>query len=179
MDATPVTVRALACAGWMLLLAWGAGGAETAAAVDPAGAFDWTVGTWRGVRVDGADGSGAPMEMRVEPILGGAGQARHLRVGQGSDAYLGYAVQIYDPEAGRWLRQYVNAVRRRFATLEGDVVSETSSLWRPATPRPDRLSRLDSERLPDERWRRTMHVSTDGGETWRVLWRDELSRAAP
>ena len=40
-----------------------------------------------------------------------------------------------------------------------------------------RESRLISERLGDDRWRRTMSVSQDGGRTWSVLWIDELHRA--
>ena len=147
---------------------------EEATATAAEHAFDWTVGTWHGVRRDGADGSEASMTMRVEPILGGAGQLRQLEV-RGDGVYRGLAVQIMDPESGRWTRQYANDVRGRFTLLEGEIRGERS-IWRTVSPERKRESRLVSERPAPDRWRRTMSVSEDGGETWRVLWIDELRR---
>jgi len=147
------------------------------AAADPGRAFDWTVGTWHGVRRSGSDGSEDPMTMRVEPILGGAGQARHLEVRQGDGIYRGFAVQAYDPDLGRWVRQYINDVRGRFVRLEGGLEGERS-LWTVVSSSTGRMSRLVSERPGPGRWRRTMSISEDGGESWRVLWIDELEKEA-
>jgi hypothetical protein len=144
--------------------------------------FDWTLGRWAGFRRDAASGEEAPMTMTVEPILGGHGQIRRLEVHPEGGVYRGFAVQVED-DAGRWERHYVNAVRRRFALLEAapdDAAAEQdfadSSVWRSVTPGRTRESRLLSERLAPDRWRRTMSVGEDGGKSWRVLWVDELRR---
>lgn len=142
----------------------------------PATAFDWTCGTWQGVRIDVASGRREPMTMRVEPILGGAGQIRHIVVKPGEDAYYGFAVQVLDAKRSLWVRQYTNAGRGYFSLLEGEVKDERTSVWRGASPGRTRESRLLSERLGPDRWRRTMSVSEDGGATWRDLWIDELER---
>lgn len=141
---------------------------------DPARAFDWTVGTWQGVRRSGSDGTEESMTMRVESILEGAGQARHLEVRNGPGVYRGYSVQAFDPELNRWVRHYINDVRARFVRMEGEAEGDRS-VWRVASSGSDRRSRLVSERPGPGRWRRTMSVSDDGGETWRVLWIDELT----
>lgn len=135
----------------------------------------WTVGAWQGFREDGADGTRAPMTLRVEEILAGAGLVEHLEVTHEGGVYRGFSVTVYDPEAGTWVRQYVNSTRGRFVRLEGEVDGERST-WRSTTPSRTRESRLVSERLDDGRWQRTQQVSEDGGETWRILWRDELER---
>ena len=154
-------------------------GASTAAAAGEknlATAFDWTLGTWAGVRIDVASGRRAPMTMRVEPILGGAGQIRHIEVEPGDDAYYGFAVQVLDAERSLWIRQYTNAGRGTFSLLEGEVKDERTSVWRGASPGRSRESRLLSERLGQDGWRRTMSISEDGGETWQDLWIDKLER---
>jgi len=152
--------------------------AETAREPAPERAFDWTVGTWEGVRRDGADGSEAPMTMRVAPILGGAGQIRELEVRHSGGVYRGFSVQVFEREAGRWVEQYANDVHGRFARLEGELEGGGArSVWRSVAPERRRESRLVSERLGPDRWRRTQSVSEDGGATWRVLWIDELEAA--
>lgn len=152
-------------------------GPGTAPVEGPEGPFDWTLGTWTGVRRDGNDDSEGAMTMRVEPILGGAGQTRHIEIEHDGGTYRGFAVQVLDPQLGRWVRQYVNAVRGRYARYECDVAREPA-VWRSASPTRTRESRLVSERPAASRWRRTMEVSEDGGETWRVLWIDELERGS-
>ena len=145
-------------------------------AIPPSRVLDWTVGEWVGVRRDGADGSEAPMKMRVESILGGAGQARHLEVRHDGGVYRGFSVQVFDTELGRWVRQYVNATRSTFVRLEGEVDGERT-IWRSVAPERKRESRLVSERPTPETWRNTMNVSDDHEKTWRVLWIDELRRS--
>lgn len=141
---------------------------------DPARALDWTLGQWEGTRENGANGSQEPMTMRVESILGGAGQARHLEVRGTGGIYRGFSVQIYDADRDVWARQYVNNARGTFSSLQGKVESETRSVWASESPR--RRSRLISERLGQDGWRRTMTISEDGGATWRTLWIDQLRR---
>jgi hypothetical protein len=138
------------------------------------GPFDWMLGTWEGVRRGGGDGDAAPMTMRVESILGGAGVVQHLEVRHGGGVYRGFAVQVLDQELGRPVRQYVNDTTGRFVRLEGEGDGERST-WRSVAPERTRESRLVSERVPPDGWRRTQSVSEDGGLTWRVLWQDELS----
>lgn len=142
---------------------------------EPHDDLGWTVGTWQGFRQDGADGNRAPMTLRVETILAGAGLMEHLEVTHEGGVYRGLSVTVYDIEAGTWVRQYVNSTRGRFVRLEGEVDGDRST-WRSTTPGRTRESRLVSERLDGGRWRRTQQVSEDGGETWRILWRDELDR---
>ena len=118
--------------------------------------------------------------MRVEPILGGAGQIRHIEViGPDHDPYRGFAVQVPATGPGRWVREYVNSGRGRFSPLEGEVADGSDgyvSTWRGVSPTRTRESRLVSERHAEGKWRRTMSISEDDRTTWRVLWTDELSR---
>ena len=147
--------------------------------------FDWTVGTWEGVRRDAADGTEAKMTMRVEPLIGGGGQLHTLEIVGGDGlSYRGTAVQCVDPNSGRWVWQYTSSPLRPFARYLGpearaDEIPAHRSEWYSISPQRTRDSRLLSELLPDGRWRRTMSISTDGVETWRNLWIDELRRTEP
>jgi hypothetical protein len=168
------TRRALLLISTLLALALtlpGGLAAEEAAGGDLA----WTVGAWKGVRTDGVDGSRVPMNLRVEPILGGAGLAERLEVKQRDGAYRGFAVTAYDQEEKVWVRQYVNSTRGRFVRLVGTVEGDRST-WEPEPPGEGRRSRMVSERLGEGRWRRTQSVSEDGGETWQTLWQDDLEK---
>jgi outer membrane protein assembly factor BamB len=140
-------------------------------------ALDWTLGTWEGTRRDGADGTEAAMTMKVERVLGGVGQTQHVEVQHKGGTYRGLALQVFDPARDSWSRVYVNDARRSFVRLQGEIDGERS-VWRPLEPNPDRLSRMVSERLGEDTWRRTMSVSNDDGRTWSVLWQDELRRPA-
>ena len=135
--------------------------------------FDWTLGSWQGVRRAGADGSENPMKMRVESILGGAGQVEHLEVCHDGGVYRGFSVQVFDVGLGQYVRQYVNSTRGKFVRLEGEVDASRST-WESVSPQRTRDSRLVSERLASNQWRRTQSVSENGGRTWRVLWEDVL-----
>ena len=139
----------------------------------PEHALDWQVGRWEGTRRDAGDGSEGKLVMRVETILGGAGQTRELEITHAGGVYRGFAVQVFDPEDELWRRRYVNDVRRSFASLEGSVDGERS-VWCSTSPGRERESRLVSERPSPDTWRRTMSVSEDDGATWSVLWIDEL-----
>ena len=113
------------------------------------------------------------MTMRVEPLLAGPGQIRTLEVRSADGGvYRGTAVQ-QQRDTGRWFWQYTNSVGRPVARYAGEVEGGRS-VWRSISPGRSRESRLVSERMPDGRWRRSMSISTDGGETWRGLWVDEL-----
>lgn len=171
-------------APWFAVAPVALGGAESSAAAatgvatgdDVSGALDWTIGRWHGVRRDGADDTEAPMTLRAEPILGGAGVVFHLEVRQGETPYRGFSVQVPSADGDRWLRRYTSAGRGAFAALEGRVQAGRG-VWTSTAPQGPRRSRLVSERLGDAGWRRTMSISEDGGETWRVLWIDELERS--
>ncbi len=158
-----------------LLLAGAIANLPGTIAAETASDLDWTLGLWEGGRRDGADGSEARMTMRVEAILGGAGQIRHIEIPHGGDVYRGFAVQVFNEAKGRWVRHYTSENRGRFSSLEGEAEGD-SSIWRMTTPDRTRESQLTSERLGDDRWRRTMSISKDGGRTWTVLWIDELHR---
>ena len=58
--------------------------------------FEWTFGTWEGVRRDVADGTESEMIMRVELLVGGSGQIRCLEVRGKRGVYRGTAVQLFD-----------------------------------------------------------------------------------
>ncbi len=185
MSSPTRTARALTFAALALLplgaRATAQPAAEPALAPPPEAAFDWTQGAWEGVRRDGADGSEAPMRLWVNLILDGAGQTRELRVIDGENTYRGFSVVMLERETGRWVEQYVNDVHGRFVRLEAEIevsgpAGAEKSVWRPVDPGRERESKLLSERLGTDGWRRTMSVSDDGGATWRVLWTDELKR---
>ncbi len=131
--------------------------------------FDWTLGDWHGVRRSADDGREEPLTMRVTPVLGGVGQLRELEVRHSGGVYRGLALQVYEPKEDRWVRQYVNDVHRTYAQLEGRVEGGYW-VWRSAT------SRVVSERIGPDRWRRTVSRSIDGGATWTELFTDELQR---
>ncbi|MEJ2086254.1 MAG: hypothetical protein P8Y44_11330 [Acidobacteriota bacterium] len=134
---------------------------------------DWTLGLWRGARYDENDGSEASIEIWVEPALDGLGKIEQLVV-EGDDAkYRGLAVESIDPESGDPVRYYINNVRSGIVELRGVVEIERSE-WRRESAESTVKSRLISERIAPNGWRRTQSISKDGGITWTVLWRDEL-----
>lgn len=170
MSTRPVTVVAV-----LLLLPLASGCRIAPPPPSDPGPFDWTLGSWQGVRQDGGDGSREPMGMEVEPILAGKGQCHELEIHHSGGIYRGFAVQVYDPGLGCWVRQYVNDVRGTFARLEGNPTDQ-GSLWRSATPGRSRETRLVSEQEGPDRWVRTLSVSEDGGATWKIRFVDELYR---
>jgi len=175
-------------AGLVLFLAATAR-SQAVPATPAARALDWTLGSWTGVRIDGASRESEPMEIGVEAILEGAGITESLRIGEGEDIYHGFSMSVFDISAGRWERRYSNT-SGHLAVLQGEVTSAEEVVWHGASPGRTRESRMVSERMEPElrasgkstgggwpeRWSRTMWVSEDDGESWRVLWRDELSR---
>ena len=134
---------------------------------------DWTLGLWRGVRYDSNDGSEAPIEIWVEPALGGMGKIEQLVVDSDDVTYRGLAVESIDPESGDPVRYYFNTVRSGIVELRG-VVEIDRSEWRRVDAESTEESRLISERIAPNGWRRTQSISKDGGLSWTVLWRDEL-----
>lgn len=149
-------------------------GAPSAAAGDE---LAWMLGTWSGVRRAADDGSEALMRVRVEALPGGDGQVECLEVDSEPGRYVGFTLRTPDAASGGWRMVYVNSAGRRFAQLVGEIEGSRTT-WRSVTPGRTRESRLVSERVDAGRWRKTQHVSDDGGATWRVLFVDELARAA-
>jgi len=148
-------------------------------ASQPDGPLDWTLGSWHGVRRDAQDGTEAPMRVLVERTPDGLGQIERLEVQTDADPYVGFAVCTRDPVAGRWMRIYANDVHPKFARLAAQSVVGERVIWQSVTSRPPRGSRLVSERLGPDRWRRTQEFSTDNGVTWQIRFIDELSRDQP
>jgi hypothetical protein len=140
------------------------------------GALDWSAGEWVGTRRDAGSGESVELRLRVEPVLGGAGQAEHLQALHRQGPYLGFTVLMPTEKPGKWSMTYWNSKRTESARLSGDVKA-TRSTWRTVAPDQPRQSRLLSEQLGRDGWRRTMSISEDGGKSWHVLWVDELQRA--
>jgi hypothetical protein len=171
-----VALALAACASALVACA----STPTAVDADPASGpapFAWTVGDWSGVRREGGEGDGEPLTLRVRAVLGGAGLLEELEVVHDGGTYRGLSVLTYLTDEERWVRQYVNDVRGRFVRLDGELDGEARSTWSSTDPARTRESRLVSELANDGVWLRTQQVSTDGGATWRVLFRDELWRA--
>jgi hypothetical protein len=133
-------------------------------------------GTWSGVRRAAADGSVAPVQLRVESYPGFDGQFRWIEVSADGAPYRGAATQHFDAGAQRWTRLYANRAGRRFARYQAIEIGDRHSVWQSIPRRRGPLSRLRSEHRMDGLWRRAMSVSEDGGRTWRELWVDELRR---
>lgn len=114
------------------------------------------------------------MTLRVESILGGAGRVEHLRIPLPESDYLGYAVEVHDPQWNRPVRQYVNNRRMRFVRLEGSR-EEGRWIWLSAGENELRRSKLVTE-IRNGLWLRKQYRTTDGGATWQLLWQDELER---
>jgi hypothetical protein len=127
------------------------------------------------VRRAGADGSEEAIRVHVEALPGAAGQLERLQVDVAPEAYVGFAVRAFDLDAGRWVMLYANSTRSSVARLEG-TVTPSEITWNSVTPGRERESRMVWEHLADGAWRRTQHVSEDRGQTWRVLFVDELER---
>ncbi len=145
-------------------------GPETTVTGSP---LDWLLGEWHGVRRDGADGSEAPIHVRVTPILGGAGQAEELEVTLGDSLYRGFTVRMPADDAGRWIMLYMNSVRPGFVQLDGEIAAGKITWSSRQTDRP-RRSRSVIEPMGADGFRRTMFMSEDQGSSWRVLWIDEV-----
>jgi hypothetical protein len=150
---------------------------ETARAEGPP--LGWTVGRWSGTRSDANDGSVAPLRMLVERLPGGHGLIERLEVTTEGDPYVGFSVCLPDPSNQEWEKLYTNDVRPKFARMRAPSVEETRNVWLSVTAKPPRASRLVSERLGSDRWRRTQQTSTDGGATWKTVFVDELEREQP
>ena len=149
----------------------GATGCASLPAPDP---FAWTVGHWHGTRHSGDGGRDARMTVLVERLGDGAGQVECLRVEAPTSPYVGFTITRRE-ESGAWKMIYVNSTEHAFARLEG-ASSGAKTVWSSVTPGRLRESRLVSERIGDDLWRKTQQYSEDGGATWQVLFTDELER---
>lgn len=151
----------------------------TLAACQGAGAsatsLDWLLGDWSGTRRDTKDGTAAQMSVQVRALADGPGQIERVQVEGEGQAYVGVAVRVPTATAGQWEMSYVNASRETIARLEGQVAADKAT-WRSVTPGRTREGRVEVERLGPDRWRRTQWVSEDGGQTWQVLFTDEVRR---
>ena len=145
----------------------------------PADLLAWTEGKWHGARRDTNDGSEAPMTIVIERIPNGRGTIERLEVATDGDPYVGFSVSTPNPEGGGWTRLYANDVHQKFARLVAESVAGDRTVWQSVTATPPRGSRLISERMGPDRWRRTQQVSNDNGATWQVLFVDELERYRP
>lgn len=182
--AIPATAPLAVLASCLILLGCGVDNSE----LEPASAYESGslegstepsagVEYWRGVRRDFRDGSEAPIEVEVEPILDSRGRLERLKIGSNEDPYLGLAVELFDPQTKIWQRYYSNNVTLKFIEMIGEARGERT-IWHRSKLEDSRRSRMVSERIEPDRWRRTQSVSDDGGRTWTVLWEDELQRVA-
>lgn len=138
--------------------------------------LDWTLGEWTGTRTEPC-GPSHPIRVRVSPILGGAGQLREMWVDHDGGTYRGMSIQLREAETGAWTRYYANDVRGRLVTLKGvGEVGGDVGVWRSDPGETGRCSENRSERLGDDGWRSTVSRTTDGGDTWSVVFVDELNR---
>ena len=167
--------RGCACCGLALVAACQLAKARSIAAPWP----EWLQGQWAGTRRDGSNGSTAPMQFSVRPILAGAGFTEDLEVRGERSVYRGFAAIVFDREQARWVMQYANAGKGRFARLESDPGSEPL-VFRSVTPDRTDDSALTYERRGDAGLVRTMRVAERGAAAdtaaWRVLWQDDLQR---
>jgi hypothetical protein len=138
--------------------------------------LDWSLGKWVGTRRDATTDQTVKLQLRVEAILGGIGQIEHLEAEHRQGAYLGFTVRMPTEKPGKWSMTYWNSKRTDSAQLNGEVEA-TCSTWCSAAQNKLRQSRLFSEQMGADGWRRTMSVSDDQGKSWRVLWVDELRRS--
>ena len=139
------------------------------------GPLDWTLGNWHGVRQAADDGSEAPIVLRIEALPEGKGLIERLQAELGGEPYVGFTVRVPVGSSGRWMMLYANSTRGTISRLEGTIGGDRST-WQSVASGSQRVSRLVSERLGSDRWRRTQYRSEDGGKTWRVLFTDELQR---
>jgi hypothetical protein len=145
---------------------------------DSEGPLDWTLGSWHGVRREVSTGDEAAMSLLVEKAPDGRGLIERLEVETDGDPYVGFAVSAPETSSDGWMRIYANDVRPSFARLASRSVTGDRTVWLSVTATPPKGSRLVSERLAPDRWRRTQQFSTDGGSTWKDLFVDELTRGA-
>ena len=142
----------------------------------PAESFDWAVGDWAGERISDDGATRNPMSIKVEPLPGGTGQIERMQVELQPRPYFSVSVRDRDQKSGRWIMVYTNASRPRISRLEGTAEGAGKVSFLSMTDR--RGSRFVSERLENDRWRRTQYVSEDAGRSWKVLFVDELERSA-
>src|SRR5262249_23969817 len=120
--------------------------------------LDWSLGKWVGTRRDAATDQAVKLQLRVEPVLGGLGQIVHLEAEHKEGPYLGFTVRMPTDKPGKWSMTDWNAKRTNPAQLNGEVEA-TRGVWHSASAEQARHSRLLSERVGEDGWRRTMSIS--------------------
>ena len=113
------------------------------------------------------------MTVRVETVAGG--QVERLQVDLTPRPYVGFTLRSRDSASGRWTMIYANSTRQTIGRLDGKL-REKRSIWESAGPDASHGSRLVSEQLDQNHWRRIQLVSEDAGKTWKTLFTDELER---
>jgi len=145
------------------------------AAVPPAGALAWLFGEWRGFRFEPSSGERAPVVARITPILAGAGEQETIDIQTSNGLYHGLYTEVTEPKSGKSVIIYVNSNRRSFARLEGNATSNGGE-WLNVVIEGAHRSKLVYERPTPRTWRRTQYVSEDSGQSWSILWVDDLKR---
>jgi len=143
--------------------------------VPPGGALVWLFGEWRGFRFEPSSGERAPVVARITPILAGAGEQETLDIQTSKGLYHGLYTEVTEPKTGKSVIIYVNSNRRSFARLEGNATSNGGE-WLNVVTEGAHRSKLVYERPTPRTWRRTQYVSEDSGQSWSILWVDDLKR---
>ncbi|MEZ5962625.1 MAG: hypothetical protein R3F56_02150 [Planctomycetota bacterium] len=137
--------------------------------------FVWLLGEWYGTRRHSETGALAPIHVEVRPILGGRGQTEDLQMGDGTGLAYASTTRVPGSLPTRWIALQVDDRHVGHVVADG-VVTGTTSTWTQRDPSQGSLVVTVIERLGPDAWRRTLHESNDGGDTWRTLWVDDVHR---
>lgn len=137
--------------------------------------FNWLVGDWQGRRRNPDSDSSAPLQVQVRSILGGRGQSEELSLAADAGTAHACILRIPGAQPARWIAIEVDDARVGHSVADG-IVTGTTSTWTTRSANPQEIVLTTFERLGPGAWQRTSQVSYDGGETWRLLWIDELQR---
>ena len=145
--------------------------------LENASSLDWTLGEWTGTRRARADSRDHPLRVRVTPILGGAGNLREMWVDTGGEPYHGMSIQLREAQTGQWTRYYANDVQGILVRLRAnEYLADGPVRWNSGPNDKGRRSENLSQHPDADTWISTVSRTTDGGETWQVLFVDELKR---
>lgn len=77
-------------------------------------------------------------------------------------------IQVFDTKIAKSVMMYVNAKRREFVRLEGDIKDHGGEWLGPSLT--EHRSRLVYEWTSKGQWKRTQYVSEDSWKTWTILF---------
>ncbi|MDX1637190.1 MAG: hypothetical protein R3281_04415 [Balneolaceae bacterium] len=164
----------------ILLLCWvphHASGQTTIDKLDPHEYFDFWVGSWD-LTWEAPDGTIEHGTNRIEKILDGNVILENFRTESGRfEGYEGKSFSVYQKTTGKWRQTWVDDSSEYF-DLTGKIEGN-KRIFITEVPGPNGstvLKRMVFYDITDDSFTWDWQSSSDGGETWKLLWRIHYER---